>query len=645
MTINKLNLRNLKNYKNTIEKAILVPNGYVSEIVDVVNSLTEGTSELAYEAESLTAGTTQTQAFAVASKTLNSEYSAVAVTTAGDVVALPAVDTTLTGSIRRVIRNTDTSKYLTVYPHTGETINDDTPTANLPFIILPKSTMEFQSVPGTTTWGIINKNVEIGYGTAVVKPYTKQSGASSTLSVEGGTTLANNTAGGTATIKAGAGVGNGAGGAVYVTGGTPGATGIGGAAYIESGAGGSTSGASGRIYIRTATETGTDASGRIDITSGGAATANSGYVVIGSGTATTGTTGNVYLASGTATTGNSGTNNLTTGETTTGNSGELQILTGNVVTLGNTGRIVISSGISSTSGNSGDVGMSSGSAVTGNTGALGLNTGGCTTGNSGNISITTGNTAAGATGDINITAGNGTTTSGSVILTAGNGGTDGVVTINTNGTDRWTINSSGSLVPTGSMDVGSVAANVGDVHISSGVKAYGAMVGTRGIADATCTLVTYGDGKNFVSVITLTNFIVGTIPGAGALSVGNLIFTFPAGYHTEEHIFSNVGFTIVGTGQTPVWGIGSTQGAGAFAVLNGTATQMDYITEQTAADSAGTPDPTLLPATAGLYTGIALSVTASAKTVYLNAAETWAADNAGDLLANGTITIKWTKMS
>jgi len=158
----------------------------------------------------------------------------------------------------------------------------------------------------------------------------------------------------------------------------------------------------------------------------------------------------------------------------------------------------------------------------------------------------------------------------------------------------------------------------------------------------TCVATEYGNGRRHVTLLSLTNFVVGTIPGVGNLAVGNIIYTFPAGVHVHSVSYANLGFTIVGDNQIPVWGLGSAQGAGIVIVLNGTPTFMDYITEQTAPDTAGTPDPTgPMGATAGVLTGISLNAAGDTKTVYLNAAEAWVANNAGDLLASGTIELVW----
>lgn len=216
----------------------------------------------------------------------------------------------------------------------------------------------------------------------------------------------------------------------------------------------------------------------------------------------------------------------------------------------------------------------------------------------------------------------------------------------TNGVEKWLINSSGALNPilNNAYDIGNGTVNPKDIYITSGVKPIGAAFG---VAGTNVTATHYGDGKDITTILTLATTAIGTV-AEGAHAYGALIYTFPAGVHVHSVTYSNVGITGVGHAtqpQTPVWGIGSTDATGtAAAVLNGTATLMDYITEQTAADINGTVDPTLLAATAGLMTGISLNVAGSTKTVYFNAAETWHADNIGTLTASSTVTLKWTIM-
>jgi hypothetical protein len=162
----------------------------------------------------------------------------------------------------------------------------------------------------------------------------------------------------------------------------------------------------------------------------------------------------------------------------------------------------------------------------------------------------------------------------------------------------------------------------------------------------TVSVSTLGDGRNFTTTATLTNFVVGALPGAGAnLAIGNRVFAFPAGAHLHEVTYMSVGLTGAGTANTPDVGVGSVQGAGAVNVLGGTATFEDYITGQTAADITGTATVKTSVATAGALTGISINAAASSKDVFLNVAGAWAADNTGNLTANGTITMKWVLLS
>jgi hypothetical protein len=165
-----------------------------------------------------------------------------------------------------------------------------------------------------------------------------------------------------------------------------------------------------------------------------------------------------------------------------------------------------------------------------------------------------------------------------------------------------------------------------------------------GTAGTGVTAVNYDDGRDITTVLTLTNVDLGITPAA-LRGVGALIFTFPAGNHVHIATYMNVSLT-AGAGNAAVTadlGIGSVIANGAISVLGGTATFENYITGQSTADCAGTPVEALTTATAGVLTGISLSVTGTEKRVYLNAAATWVASE--PLLANGTITLKWCKMS
>lgn len=158
----------------------------------------------------------------------------------------------------------------------------------------------------------------------------------------------------------------------------------------------------------------------------------------------------------------------------------------------------------------------------------------------------------------------------------------------------------------------------------------------------------YGDGRDMTTVLTLTEFIVGALAGAGAaLGVGNIVAAFPAGAHLELAYYQSLSFKAAGTAVNTDAGLGSVIATGAVSVLSGTATFEDRLTGQTIATAAGggAVAAALLGATAGIGTGIALNGASAIKNVFLNAAGTWNANNTGNLTATGTIVIKWTKMS
>lgn len=165
---------------------------------------------------------------------------------------------------------------------------------------------------------------------------------------------------------------------------------------------------------------------------------------------------------------------------------------------------------------------------------------------------------------------------------------------------------------------------------------------------STVTIAEYGDGRDITSVLTLTDFIVGALAGAGAaLGVGNIVAAFPAGAHLELVYYQNLSLKAAGTAVNTDTGLGSVIASGAVSVLSGTATFEDRLTGQTIATAAGggTAAAALLGATAGIGTGIALNGASAVKNVFLNSAGTWNANNTGNLTATGTIVFKWTKMN
>lgn len=165
-------------------------------------------------------------------------------------------------------------------------------------------------------------------------------------------------------------------------------------------------------------------------------------------------------------------------------------------------------------------------------------------------------------------------------------------------------------------------------------------VGTVATA-ATTTVVEQGDTTNHKTVLTLTDFAVGSAVGAADLAFGALLYTLPAGAQIIDASYFSLSVTGTTTivGDTPEIGLGSTIATGAIATLS--TTMEDYVlgSPASAAISGATPLVKLTGVTAGAVTGIALNVAASSKAIYLNCADGWA--GAGDVTATGTVTITW----
>lgn len=174
-------------------------------------------------------------------------------------------------------------------------------------------------------------------------------------------------------------------------------------------------------------------------------------------------------------------------------------------------------------------------------------------------------------------------------------------------------------------------------------------IGSTPSTISTVTTLEYSTGKDIVTVLKLTDFVIGAIPAANAaLGVGNIVYTFPAGQHLElVYGMASLVLTLPGTANaSAITGLGSVVASGAVSVLSGTATFQDRMTGQTlaTASSGGAASSALVAATAGIGTGISLNVAASVKNVFLNCAATWVTNNAGNLTATGTIVLKWVQM-
>jgi len=242
----------------------------------------------------------------------------------------------------------------------------------------------------------------------------------------------------------------------------------------------------------------------------------------------------------------------------------------------------------------------------------------------------------------------GTITDGTLTAVGGVVSTAGSITATTF-TDG-TASISGGVI-SGATSVSSTTLTDGTATITGGdLTDIGTIVTTDNIGTpgTDVTAVEYGNGKDHVSVLTVTSKDIsgGRITAAGNLRVGGLLYTFPAGAHLHHVTYSSIALQgdLAVHGDTPDCGIGSTVGTMGAATLNGT-TEEDYITGYAATDcNSGGPDVNYTAATAGYGTGISVNGAADAKTVYLNAAAAWSGATAA-LEATGTVVLKWTSIA
>ncbi len=159
------------------------------------------------------------------------------------------------------------------------------------------------------------------------------------------------------------------------------------------------------------------------------------------------------------------------------------------------------------------------------------------------------------------------------------------------------------------------------------------------ILPAGVTAVHYGDGKKFTSVLTLTNVNLGSTTNASK-GIGAIVMTLPAGSQIIKS--SKIDIGLVGAAaiqaDTPKIGLGSVIASGVVAVLSGTATFMDILTQQTASNTNGTHTVKTAKCTSSPFEFITES--GGSKVVNLNAACAWAGISA-TVLASGTVVVEW----
>lgn len=167
--------------------------------------------------------------------------------------------------------------------------------------------------------------------------------------------------------------------------------------------------------------------------------------------------------------------------------------------------------------------------------------------------------------------------------------------------------------------------------------------GTNNGTVATGSTVTseVSDGYNHTTTISV-NTTLGSIAGGAALSLGKLLYTFPAGNIKVNTAYMSIAITQTQgniNANTPDVGLGTTVGSGVNALLSAVgAAAENILTGQTAANCTGTATVK----TVGMNLVIE---SADDHTVYLNAAATWAASGDAAALLTGTVVLNWSFIS
>ena len=158
-----------------------------------------------------------------------------------------------------------------------------------------------------------------------------------------------------------------------------------------------------------------------------------------------------------------------------------------------------------------------------------------------------------------------------------------------------------------------------------------------GAVNAGTTAVESGDAYQHTTVLTVSSTLP-AIAGGAALSVGKLLYTFPAGAIIVDKAYMSIAITQSEaniTADTPDVGLGTVIAAGANALVSDTGSAENILTGQTAGDCDGA-------ATVKTVADQILVIEAAgAHTVYLNVADTWAADGDAAAAISGTVVIHW----
>lgn len=174
----------------------------------------------------------------------------------------------------------------------------------------------------------------------------------------------------------------------------------------------------------------------------------------------------------------------------------------------------------------------------------------------------------------------------------------------------------------------------------NGAKTFGSQTintANAGTANTGTTAVEYGDGRNHITVLTVSTTLP-AIAGGANLGVGKLLYTMPAGACVIRSAKMSMAITQTQgniTADTPDGGLGSVIASGVVATLDGTATFEDILTGQTFNDCNGTAEvKTVANQPMVMETG-------AAHTVHFNVADGWAASGDAAAILAGTVILDW----
>lgn len=164
--------------------------------------------------------------------------------------------------------------------------------------------------------------------------------------------------------------------------------------------------------------------------------------------------------------------------------------------------------------------------------------------------------------------------------------------------------------------------------------------GNLGVAAAGVRAEEFGDKYNHTTVLTFegSSAVLPAIAGGANLAVGKLLYTLPAGAVVVEAArLKDVAITQTEgniDADTPDVGLGTTVASGVVAVLSGTAAFENILTGQTFTDCNGTAEDVAV--------GTQLVIQHDGdKTIYLNAADGWAASGDAGAVLSGQVVIHW----